>query len=94
MSQLGEKKQNSSSGFTPPKNLFGSISKKDNGSLILTVEQDFSLKKNDKLVIVTPQDDIDGLVSRGFITEDEGETRKERVPKWKQYLVKLLPARK
>ncbi len=69
--------------YKAPKNYVGYISKTLKGKSMITVEQDFVLKKGDKLFISKPQDTIDSLVANGVITEEQGEQRKEKIPDWK-----------
>lgn len=76
--------------FKQPKNHVGYVSKSKAGNIMITVEQDLVLKKGDKLMHKKPSEEIDGLVERGFITEDQGEQRKEKVPEWKLYVVSVL----
>ena len=70
-------------GYKPPKNYLGFISKTKTGKSMITVEQDFTLKKGDKLFISKPSDTIDSLVANGIISEEAGETRKAKIPEWK-----------
>lgn len=85
---MSEKKE-----FKLPKNHVGYISKSQSGLILLTIEQDLVLKKGDKLIQKKPAEAIDGLVEKEFITEEEGEKRKARIPDWKLYEVTKLPSR-
>lgn len=82
---MSEKKE-----YKKPANLVGYISKSKAGNSMITVEQDITLKAGDKLSIRKPADDIDALVARKVITEEEGEKRKARVPEWKLSEVKKM----
>ena len=79
--------------FKVPKNRVGYISKSKTGKSILTVEQDLTLKKGQKIILGKPSENIDRLVKSGFITEEVGETRKAGVPEWKTHECDLLPDR-
>jgi ribosomal protein S20 len=72
-------------------NRLGFISKSKTGKSLLTVEQDMTLQAGDKLLIESPQSEIDNLVAKGFIDEETAEERKNKLPKWKLSNVKLLP---
>lgn len=85
---MSEKKE-----FKKPANYVGYVSKSASGLVLLTVEQDMVLKKGDKLIQKKPAEAIDGLVQKEFITEEEGEKRKARIPDWKLYEVTKLPSR-
>ena len=74
-----------------PSNRLGFISKSKTGKSMLTVEQDMTLKAGYRLIIESPQSEIDSLVTNGFIDEDVAEERKSKIPKWKLSVVKLLP---
>jgi hypothetical protein len=69
--------------FKGPKNYVGYISKTKTGKSMITVDQDFVLKKGDKLFISKPQDTVDSLVANGILTEEQGEQRKAKIPDWK-----------
>ncbi len=73
--------------WTPPKNRVGSLKKAKSGSLYIEVEQDMNFTTGDRLYLKTPQEDIDGLAQRGFITQDEAEVRKGKVPEYVRYVV-------
>lgn len=85
---MSEKKE-----YKRPANYVGYISKSQSGLVLLTVEQDIELKKGDKLIQKKPADAIDGLVQNGYITEDQAEERKAKIPEWKLYEVTKLPSR-
>lgn len=71
----------------------GYLKESEAGNQILVVEQDITLSKGDKIILKSPLADIDQLVAREFITEDEGLERKSRVPEWKLAVAKVLPKR-
>ena len=76
-----------------PKNRVGYVSKSKTGKSILTVEQDITLKAGQKIILEKPSDIIDGLVKRGILTEEIGESRKEKTPAWKTHEASVLPDR-
>lgn len=69
--------------FKLPVNHVGYISKSKAGNSMITIEQDIVLKKGDKLSIKKPAEAIEGLLQRGFITEEQAEERIARIPEWK-----------
>lgn len=71
----------------------GYLKESEAGNQILVVEQDMQLSKGDKIILKSPLAEIDSLVAREFITEDEGLERKSRVPEWKLAVAKVLPKR-
>lgn len=71
----------------------GYLKESEAGNQILVVEQDLKLSKGDKIILKSPLAEIDSLVAREFITEDEGLERKTRVPEWKLAVAKVLPKR-
>jgi hypothetical protein len=73
-----------------PEGHVGYISKSKAGNSMITVEQDITLKKGDKLSIRKPQDEIDARLERGFITEEQAEKYKSYVPEWKLSEVKVM----
>lgn len=77
--------------FKTAKNRVGYVSKSKAGRNILTVEQDFILKKGDKIILNKPADAIQGLLERGVIDEETAERRKATVPAWKTFEADLLP---
>lgn len=79
--------------YKQPKNRVGYVSKTKSGKNKITVEQDFTLKAGQTLIFNTPSENIDSLVKGGFISEDQGEERKAKVPEWKKFEVDLLPDR-
>jgi len=74
---------NENTGFKPPKNHVGYISKSKNGNSILTVEQDVTLKKGDKLILKKPIENLEGLRDNGIIDEAKFEERASKIPEWK-----------
>lgn len=76
--------------FKYPKNHVGYISKSKAGNIMLTVEQDVTLKAGDKLIQRKPADVIDGLVANGILDEAKGEERKSKIPDWKLYEVSVM----
>lgn len=77
--------------FKMQKNRFGYVSKSKTGKSIITVEQDMTLKKGDKLILNKPQDNIESLLRNGFIDEATAEKRKATIPEWKTHEVDVLP---
>lgn len=71
----------------------GQIRQGDDGSYYLKIEQDVTLTAGQSLTIEKPESEIDRLVERGFITEDEGDARKAKVPTYVKYNVKVRPAK-
>ena len=76
--------------FQLPKTHVGYISKSKAGNSMITIEQDMVLKKGDKLSIKKPSEAIEGLLQRGFITEEQAEERIARIPEWKLSEVTLM----
>lgn len=74
-----------------PKNRVGYVSKSESGNSIITVEQDITLKAGQKIILTKPADNIDRLLKNGYLTEEQAEDRKSKVPKWKTHEVDLLP---
>lgn len=77
--------------FKVPKNRLGYVSKSKTGKSIITVEQDITLKAGQKIILSKPADNIDRLVSGKFLTEEQGEERKSKVPEWKTFECDILP---
>lgn len=74
------------------KNRLGFVAKSKNGkSIILTVEQDMTLSAGTKVILQKPSEEVDSLVRNGLITEEEGETRKSKIPEFKLYNANVLP---
>lgn len=81
--------------FKVPKNRLGYVSKSEkSGKNIITVEQDMTLKKGDKLILSKPSDNIDSLLRNGYIDEEKAQERKSSIPAWKTFEVELLPPKK
>jgi hypothetical protein len=75
------------------KNRVGYVSKSKTGKSVITVEQDITLKKGDKLILNKPSENIESLLKRGFIDEGEAEKRKSSIPDWKTHEVDVLPSK-
>lgn len=75
------------------KNRLGYVSKSKTGKSIITVEQDMTLKKGDKLILNKPADNIDSLLRNGKIDEEQAEKRKNAIPDWKTHEVDVLPSK-
>ncbi len=87
------KPSNSNAPRKVAKNRLGFVAKSKNGkSIILTVEQDMTLSAGTKVILQKPSEEVDSLVKNGLITEEEGETRKSRIPEFKLYNANVLPS--
>lgn len=81
--------------FKVPKNQLGFISKsRDGKSVTLKVEQEMTLKVGDVLILRTPKEEVESLLSNGVIDEAKAEERMGKIPDWKLYNVNLLPNNK
>lgn len=76
--------------FKLPAGHVGYISKSKAGNSMLTVEQDITLKKGDKLSIKKPSEAIESLLANGIITEEQAEDRISKIPEWKLSEVKVM----
>lgn len=77
-------------GYKYPKNHVGYVSKSKAGNVMITIEQGLTLNAGDKLMQKKPADVIDSLVEAGYLTEEQAEQRKAKVPEWKLYEVSVL----
>lgn len=69
--------------FTYPKNHVGYISKSQSGNSVLTVENEITLKKGDKLIIKKPEDNLQSLLDNGIIDQTKFDARVASIPEWK-----------
>jgi hypothetical protein len=77
-----------------PESRVGYVSKSQSGNSVITVEQDMTLKKGDKLILQKPAEIIKGLQQRGVLTEEVAQERLSKVPEWKTHEVSKLPPMK
>jgi hypothetical protein len=59
-------------------NNFGTINQSKAGKLYIKFNEDADIKKDDVVFMQKKTDEIDDKVSRGVITEEEGENQKEK----------------
>ncbi len=71
----------------------GYLKESEKGNQILVVEQDITLSKGDKIILKAATDEVDSLVRNGFISEEQAEERKAKIPEWKLAVAKVLPKR-
>lgn len=76
-----------------PENHVGYLKESEKGFQILVVEQNIQLSKGDKIILKAPQDEVDSLQAAGYLTEEQAEDRKSKIPEWKLAVAKVLPKR-
>jgi hypothetical protein len=69
----------------------GSLRKGKNGNLYIKVDNDVALKMGDALSLQDPRKKIDAAVEAKKFTEEEGETKKAKIPEFIKYDVFVIP---
>lgn len=69
---------------------FGEILTSKNGVKYIKVTSDvtLTLKEGDAIFMQKPEENIDALAKKGFITAEEAKARKSKLPNFLHYLIK------
>lgn len=85
--------------------IVGTIRKNDKGSyikfadnvVILVDGEEVEMNASRTAMLQSPKDELEGLISRGFVKEDEIDARREKVEEiseWLKYNIVLTPPKK
>lgn len=79
---------------------FGDMKQGQNGGYYISVDRlpdgvdELVLKKGDTIQLIKPKDDLQGLVERDIITEEQAEEKLAKIPDFVKFRAKYLPAKK
>lgn len=80
--------------WTPKPDHVGYLSKSTIGQSTITVEQDITLKKGDKIVLEKMSDKFAGMLKSGKVSEEVVEAIKAKTPDWKTHEARVYTPKK
>lgn len=66
------------------------VNESKSGNYYIEIKEDISFEKGERIMLKAKVDDIDDQVNKGFITEEEGESLKEKFD-WIKYIGNVAP---
>ena len=77
--------------YPPKEGEIGDLTKNDKGTQIIKVVQDITLRAGDKLIFEPFDKQLEGLVAKGFMSEEKANETFKSVGSWKLGRLKKLP---